>query len=175
MTPVTEDAVYTAGGRLELWRRFCGSRWADPDLEATLDVSRVRLGEAADSPSAAALARALTAMAALERGARANGDEGRMVGHYWLRAPGLAPSADIGAAIRQAQADVQELADAVRKGRLSGHDGPFRTVIHVGIGGSSLGPQLLADALGEEDKRIRAVFLDNADPDGLARVIRRLP
>jgi glucose-6-phosphate isomerase len=175
MTPVTEGAVYTAGGRLELWRRFCGSRWAAPDLEATLDVSRVRLDEAADLPLAAALTRALTAMAALEGGAQANGDEGRMVGHYWLRAPGLAPNADIGAAIRQAQADVQELAGAVREGRLSGHDGPFRSVIHVGIGGSSLGPQLLADALGGEDEPIRVVFLDNADPDGVASVIRRLP
>lgn len=175
MTPVAEDAMYAAGGRSELWRGFCGSRWADPDLEATLDVSRVRPGRSADSPLAAALARALTTMAALEGGARANGDEDRMVGHYWLRAPGLAPTADIGAAIRQAQTGVRDLADAIRDERLSGHDGPFRTVIHVGIGGSSLGPQLLADALGGEDERIRAVFLDNADPDGLARVIRRLP
>jgi glucose-6-phosphate isomerase len=175
MTSVTEDAVTRAGGRLALWQRFCGTRWADPDLEASLDVSRVRLDQGADVPLAAALGRALTAMAALEGGGQANSDEGRMVGHYWLRDPGLAPSADMGAAIRRSQADVRTLADAVRGGRLSGHDGPFRAVIHVGIGGSSLGPQLLADAVGGEDDRIQACFLDNADPDGVARVIRRLP
>src|SRR5215472_10999372 len=176
MTFVTEDAAPTAGGGgLELWRRFCGSRWSAPELEASLDVSRVRGTGAPDSALAASLARALTAMTALEGGALANGDEGRMVGHYWLRAPGLAPSAEIRAAIIGAQAEVQTLASAVRDGRLSGPDGPFRGVIHVGIGGSALGPQLLAGALGGEDDRIRAFFLDNADPDGVASVLRRLP
>jgi glucose-6-phosphate isomerase len=205
MTFITEDAARAADGHLELWRRFCGSRWSSPELEATLDVSRVRSvspdpaappsaspgpaappsassgpaappkAGAADAPLAVALARALTAMAALENGALANGDEGRMVGHYWLRAPSLAPSADIRTAIIEAQADVQTLAGAVRDGRLSGQDGPFRNVIHVGIGGSALGPQLLADALGGEDERFRAFFLDNADPDGMASILRRLP
>ena len=38
-------------------------------------------------------------MKALEAGAIANPDEQRMVGHYWLRAPALAPDADRRAAI----------------------------------------------------------------------------
>jgi glucose-6-phosphate isomerase len=185
MTFVTEDAAHTGGSGLELWRRFCRSRWSAPELEASLDVSRVR-GVSPDpaappsdgapgSPLAAALARALTAMAALEGGALANGDEGRMVGHYWLRAPGLAPSADIQAAIIEAQADTQTLAGAVRAGRLSGQDGRFRSVLHVGIGGSALGPQLLAGALGGEYEPVHVFFLDNADPDGVASVLRHLP
>ena len=33
---------------------------------------------------------AIEAMGELERGAVANPDEGRQVGHYWLRAPSLA-------------------------------------------------------------------------------------
>ena len=37
------------------------------------------------------VASALAAMESLEGGAIANPDEGRMVGHYWLRAPELAP------------------------------------------------------------------------------------
>jgi glucose-6-phosphate isomerase len=175
MTFVTEDAAHIEGSRLELWRKFCRSRWSAPELEASLDVSRVRMNQAPDAPLTAALARALAAMAALEGGALANAEEGRMVGHYWLRAPRLAPSADIRAAIIEAQADVQTLAGAVRDGRLCGQDGPFRGVIHVGIGGSALGPQLLASALGAEDERIRAFFLDNADPDGMASVLRQLP
>ena len=43
MTFVTEDAAPAAGGHLERWRRFCRSRWSDRDLEASLDVSRVRV------------------------------------------------------------------------------------------------------------------------------------
>ena len=35
---------------------------------------------------------ALADLAALEAGAIANPDEGRMVGHYWLRNPALAPT-----------------------------------------------------------------------------------
>ena len=38
---------------------------------------------------------AFAAMAALEMGAIANPDENRMVGHYWLRAPHLAPTPEI--------------------------------------------------------------------------------
>ncbi len=49
----------------------------------------------ADSP---AMKAALEAMAALEAGAIANPDEGRQVGHYWLRSPALAPP-EAGAAV----------------------------------------------------------------------------
>ena len=38
---------------------------------------------------------ALDAMEALEGGAIANPDENRMVGHYWLRAPELAPTEEL--------------------------------------------------------------------------------
>jgi len=38
---------------------------------------------------------ALAGMIAVDSGAIANPDEGRMVGHYWLRDPGLAPTPDI--------------------------------------------------------------------------------
>jgi glucose-6-phosphate isomerase len=175
MTSVTADVAHAAAGDSGGWRRFCKLRWSAPDLVTSIDVSQVRVDEAAGSPLAAALARGLEAMAALEAGALANSDEGRMVGHYWLRDPGLAPREDIRAAIVQALDGVQALARAVRDGQLSGQDGPFRSVIHVGIGGSALGPQLLAGALGGEDDRIRPFFLDNADPDGFADVVRCVP
>ncbi|MBR6738427.1 MAG: glucose-6-phosphate isomerase, partial [Oscillospiraceae bacterium] len=45
------------------------------------------------------LAKAFAGMDALESGAIANPDEGRMVGHYWLRAPELAPNGEISAEI----------------------------------------------------------------------------
>ena len=40
-------------------------------------------------------------MAALEKGAIANPDENRMVGHYWLRAPDLATQIRLDTPIRR--------------------------------------------------------------------------
>ena len=37
----------------------------------------------------------------------------------------------------------------------------------VGIGGSALGPQFVADALGGPDDALTPHFLDNTDPDGI--------
>jgi glucose-6-phosphate isomerase len=47
----------------------------------------------------------------------------------------------------------------------------FRHVLVVGIGGSALGPQLVADALSGPADRLSPHFLDNTDPDGLDRVL----
>ena len=44
----------------------------------------------------------------------------------------------------------------------------------IGIGGSALGPQLAADALGTEADRLQPYFFDNTDPDGFDRVLGRL-
>ena len=48
-----------------------------------------------------AWAEAFRAMEALETGAVANPDEQRQVGHYWLRAPELAPSPRVAGTIRE--------------------------------------------------------------------------
>jgi glucose-6-phosphate isomerase len=47
----------------------------------------------------------------------------------------------------------------------------FRRLLVIGIGGSALGPQLVADALGGPGDRLTAHFLDNTDPDGMDRVL----
>ena len=62
----------------------------DPFVE--LDLGCARLAEADIVAREAGLQRALVAMQQLEAGGIANPDEGRMVGHFWLRAPGLAPA-----------------------------------------------------------------------------------
>ena len=67
---------------------------------------------------APAMQRAFEAMDALERGAIANPDENRMVGHYWLRAPDLAPTPEIAAEIRKTVADVKAFAAAVHAGTI---------------------------------------------------------
>jgi glucose-6-phosphate isomerase len=64
-------------------------RFHDDTLGLGLDLGRMGLTDAdLNDP---ALDGAVADMAALEAGAIANPDEGRQVGHYWLRAPELAP------------------------------------------------------------------------------------
>ena len=47
------------------------------------------------------ISKALQAMSELESGAISNPDENRMVGHYWLRDPDQAPSAELSEAIKK--------------------------------------------------------------------------
>ncbi|MCA9571110.1 MAG: hypothetical protein KC656_24895, partial [Myxococcales bacterium] len=115
--------------------------------------------------------------AALEEGAIANPDEGRMVGHYWLRDPSLAPTPAITAEIEAMWAQIDDLAERVRSGALAAADGqPFREVLLVGIGGSALGPQLMADALAADAAAdgLPLRVLDNTDPTGIARILGAL-
>ena len=60
----------------------------------------------------AMLQKALEDMQALEGGAIANPDEQRMVGHYWLRAPKLAPTPEIAQEIEQVQAAIWQIGRA---------------------------------------------------------------
>ncbi len=136
--------------------------WRDLDLGVTLQADG--LDAATLAREAPAWAPAFASMADLEAGSIANPDEGRQVGHYWLRAPELAPG-DLAGTIRAAR-------EACRSVAAEAHDsGDFDTCLVLGIGGSALGPQLVADALAEPDDRLRVVFLDNTDPDGFARVL----
>ena len=115
---------------------------------------------------------AFAAMAALEQGAIANPDEQRQVGHYWLRDPAL--SGVHQSAISEARDAVLAFAAAVRDGVHTTDAGErFTHVLHLGIGGSALGPQLLLEALGEGNG-LTLHFVDNIDPDGLQRSLTRI-
>ena len=137
--------------------------WRSPELGFVVDLSAA-LPSPPTHADEAAFASSFVSMAALEAGAIANPDEGRQVGHYWLRAPQLAPAA-FGAAIEAVRRQCLELARDVHL------DGTCTHALILGIGGSALGPQLVADSLAEPEDRVRLVFLDNTDPDGMARVI----
>lgn len=157
-----------------LWQRF--QRWFldYPSLGLSLDISRVRFPDDLFQQFAPRVSDALTAMRELEGGSIANRDENRMVGHYWLRAPELAPEAELTQEIRETNTSVLEFAQRVHAGELQGAGGSFRHLLQVGIGGSALGPQLIADALGSSADRLRPWFLDNTDPDGIQRVLTAL-
>ena len=77
------------------WQRFRRCLCKVPSVDLTLDVSNTRLDEESAQRLGLAMQRAFDAMEALEKGAIANPDEGRMVGHYWLRAPGMAPTPEL--------------------------------------------------------------------------------
>ncbi|MES2642612.1 MAG: glucose-6-phosphate isomerase [Myxococcota bacterium] len=138
--------------------------WRNVALGVWLDLTTTGLTPADLAGAEAEFAGPFRAMADLEAGAIANPDENRRVGHYWLRTPELAPDG-LGAVIDAARESARALAASIHR------ESDFRTVLVLGIGGSALGPQFVADALAEPDDRMRVVFLDNTDPDGICRVL----
>lgn len=158
-----------------MWERYQKYLCHDGELGLTLDVSTVPFPDDYLPAMAPKMAEVFRHMEELEGGALANPDEGRMVGHYWLRAPELAPAVGIRREIEEALQAVRDFARQVHTGVITGQKGrPFINYLLLGIGGSSLGPRLVADALGGEGDKLRGYFLDNTDPDGFDRVFARL-
>ena len=158
-----------------LWNRFQQYILRYDDLGFTLDISRMRFGDDFFASMQPSVTKAFDAMQTLEAGAIANPDEGRMVGHYWLRTPALAPTAELRNEIEATKADISEFSAAVHSGKIAAPGGkPFTSVLVVGIGGSALGPQFVADALGTTADRMAIHFLDNTDPDGFDRIFAQL-
>src|SRR6185436_12504609 len=153
----------------QLWTRYKDTLCVAPSIDLTLDVSRMRFDDAFLARMAPAMDKSFAGMEALEKGAVANPDEKRMVGHYWLRDSKRAPTPEITKEIDRAVELVKAfVSDVHRKGQ-------FKTILSVGIGGSSLGPMFVADALGDPaTDRMRPYFIDNTDPDGIARILREL-
>ncbi len=160
---------------INLWQRYCQNHLADEALGFAMDISRMNFKEDFFDRMTPAMQQALGAMQALEAGAIANPDENRMVGHYWLRQPDLAPDPALRQAILDANEQVLKFAQEVHAGRLRGGKGePFTNFLLVGIGGSALGPQLVADALGTDKDQMKPYFMDNTDPDGILRTLGSL-
>ncbi len=159
---------------LELWKRYQEYLCTVPSLGFTLDVSRMTFPEDFFSQMEPRMQKAFRAMSELEKGAVANPDEKRRVGHYWLRAPELAPSSDLQQAIRATLEKIKAFARDVHGGRIAAANGkPFTDLLLIGIGGSALGPQFVASALGRADRdKVRVWFFDNTDPDGMDEVLR---
>jgi glucose-6-phosphate isomerase len=114
---------------------------------------------------------ALNEMSELENGLISNKDENRMVGHYWLRTPEIAPEASITSEINNVIEQIVTYAKQVLSGNFLNEKGQsYQDVVLVGIGGSALGPQLVYDAL-DKKEGLRLHFIDNTDPDGICRVL----
>jgi glucose-6-phosphate isomerase len=160
----------------ELWQRFQQFRCRVESLNLTLDVSRMRFDDDFINRMNNPVQQAFKEMEALEGGAIANPDEQRMVGHYWLRSPDLAPTPEIAAEIRQTVDSIQKFAAEVHRGTIKPLSRDrYTRVLSIGIGGSALGPMFVADALGDRSTdKMQIDFIDNTDPDGIARVLAAL-
>ena len=157
-----------------LWNRFQKYFLRYDSIGFSIDISRMRFADDFLEKMQPAAEKAFREMKELEAGAVANPDENRMVGHYWLRAPEMAPMPGLRDEISATYSDITTFASAVHGGQLAAPGGgSFTDVLLIGIGGSALGPQFVADALGTDAMTECAIhFFDNTDPDGFDRSVR---
>ena len=161
--------------KLQLWERYKERLYYDPRLALAVDTSRIDFRHGFFDEIESRMQKAFADMANLEGGAIANPDENRMVGHYWLRAPELAPAPDLREEITATLASVKAFAASVHAGNITAPAGErFSTLLIIGIGGSALGPQFVADSLAGAQDRMRLLFFDNTDPDGMDKVLAQI-
>ncbi len=149
------------------WKNYSNNLIRYSDLGFSLDLSLMDIPSSFYDEMKSKTAKALSDMKALEAGEIANPDEGRMVGHYWLRNPALAPNDELRAQITEPLAELKKFSKKVHQGEILAENGKvFRNLLIVGIGGSALGPQLTYQALGASSP-LNTYFFDNTDPTGI--------
>jgi glucose-6-phosphate isomerase len=103
---------------------------------------------------------------ALFAGKPVNVTEGRAAEHPAERGQGKPDSVK---RARHLHARMRALIDAIEADAF----GPVHQVLHIGIGGSALGPQLLIDALGRDAGRYEVAVVSNVDGAALEAVMDR--
>lgn len=147
----------------------------------TLDLSKQPWSKAGFD-AALALARAGDIEARRERlfaGEAVNVTEKRAALHMALRAPGGAGFEALGqpvsGKVEAVRSAMKAFAGEVRSGALRGATGKaFTDIIHIGIGGSDLGPRMVWRALKALDREIDISFVGNVDPADIAAATARL-
>jgi glucose-6-phosphate isomerase len=158
--------------KLQWWERFQKYYTEFPELGLAIDLSRMNVDDAFFAAMEPKIQKAFADMDALEAGAMANPDEKRMVGHYWLRNPALAPAPEIRREIEETLVKIKDFTAKIHAGAIHGAGGAFKNFLLIGIGGSALGPQFVAQALGNPRKdKLKPFFFDNTDPDGMNRTL----
>lgn len=157
------------------WNNFKENLYHHEKLGLWLDLSKMGFADDFFNTVEPAMQRAFANMADLEAGAIANPDEKRMVGHYWLRNAKLAPTAELAEEISTTISKIKAFAADVHNGIITAPSGKrFRKLLLIGIGGSALGPQFVADALGGKNDLLQTFFMDNTDPDGMERIFQQI-
>lgn len=101
---------------------------------------------------------------ALFAGAIVNPTEGRAAEHMAERGQGAPDKVARASALH---ARMRALVDAIEAGAF----GPVRHILHIGIGGSALGPEFLIDALGRDSGRYEAAVVSNVDGAALEEAV----
>ena len=130
-----------------------------------------------------ALAEERDVQGAFERmlaGEKLNSTEGRAVLHVALRNRANTPirvdGRNVMPQVGATLAKMRKLAERIRTGEHKGHTGETITdIVNIGIGGSDLGPQMVAEALRPHWKPgLRAHFVSNVDGAHLAQTLERV-
>ncbi|MCZ6852426.1 MAG: glucose-6-phosphate isomerase [Gammaproteobacteria bacterium] len=141
--------------------------------EMLLDLSKQRL----DQPILGALIQLAKERGLTEQrqrlfdGAEMNTSEHRSALHTALRAPFEERPESVRETVEQTLQRFVGFAEEVRSGGRRGHTGKaFTDIVHIGIGGSYLGPRLVVEALQTQfPERLRFHFLANIDGEAIDR------
>ncbi len=77
--------------------------------------------------------------------------------------------------VKTARDAMRDYAGAIRSGEITGSTGkPFKTIVHIGIGGSDLGPRLVFQGLAPLQPQIDVRFVANVDGSELALALAGL-
>ncbi|MBF0540007.1 MAG: glucose-6-phosphate isomerase [Nitrospirae bacterium] len=156
----------------ELWSRYQKYFYNNSDLGLMIDISRMNFDDSFFNGIKDNMDKAFKDMESLESGVIANKDENRMVGHYWLRNAALAPNQQLKDEINSTFNAIKKFSGEIHNGKiLSQGNIPFKNILVIGIGGSALGPQFIANALGQPNNKMKPYFFDNTDPDGMDYVL----
>lgn len=131
--------------------------WSKTHLTPSLIEKFVALAQTSDLAGA---------REALFRGDAVNVTEGRAAEHMAERGEGNPESVARAKALHNR---MRALIDAVEAEAF----GPVRHILHVGIGGSALGPDLLIDALGRNVHRYEVAIVSNVDGSALEEAMAR--
>lgn len=157
---------------VELWQRYQDWLYYHAELGLYVDISRIGFTPEFVTQIQPKFVKAFADMKALESGAIANPDEQRMVGHYWLRTPEIAPTEELRKDITETIDRIEDCAKKVHTGIIHPPSAAhFTDILSIGIGGSALGPQFVAQCLAKADVPLKISFIDNSDPDGIDLVL----
>ncbi len=153
------DLIETQGeARIErLVRRVAGIRfdWTKTHLDEPLLAAFGALADVAGLDEA---------RAALFAGEAVNVTEGRAAEHPAERGVGDEESVALSRAFHNR---MRALIDAIDADVF----GPIAHIVHIGIGGSALGPDLIVDALGRDSNRFDVAIVSNVDGAALAEAL----
>ncbi len=131
--------------------------WSKTHLSPDVDAVLGQIADAADLAGR---------RAALFAGEAINNTEGRAATHAAERGIGNPAAAEEAALFHER---MRALVEAIHEGLL----GEVKSLIHIGIGGSALGPALGIDALAREDARVAVHVVSNIDGAALAAAVKQ--